>query len=113
MVSENDRIRGMVPELFATLMEPHIERVDEIISPGLSLLRWTSLNILSFVQSVQNALQELELLIRRSSDVVDVRIEGALKEIQTMPLCDLPDSEPWGILEFVEKTEVTVTARYS
>ncbi len=106
MVSENERVRGRIPELFETLMVPHLERVDEIISPGLTLLHWTSLNIDAFVESVQGALNELELLVDRSCDVVNVRIEGVLREIHAMELCDLPDSEPWAIEEFVARTEV-------
>ncbi len=107
MVSENEGVRGKIPELFATLMAPHLERVDEMISPGLTLLRWTSLNIGTYVESVQASLRELELLIDRSNDVVTLRIEGAIKEIQMMQLCELPDGEPWTIEEFVAKTQVS------
>ena len=107
LVEENGRIRGKIPELFAPLMGPHLERVDEVISPGLTLLRWTSLNIGAFVESVQESLKELELLINRASDILEFRIEGVLKEIQATPLCELPDNEPWTMDEFVARTQVS------
>lgn len=106
MLNENSRIRGKIPELFAPLMEPHLERVDEMISPGLSILRWTSLNIRSFTESVHKSLKELELLIDRARDVWEVWIEAELKVIQSSQLCELPDNEPWTMDEFLQKTEV-------
>ena len=106
MLSENSRIRGKIPELFATLMEPHLTKVDEMISPGLSILRWTSLNIRAFTESVHKSLQQLELLIDRAQDVLEVRINGELKKMQDTKLCELPDNEPWTVDEFLQKTEV-------
>ena len=108
MVSENARVREKIPELFVTLMGPHVEKVDEVISPGLTLLRWTSLNIGSFVDSVYKALEELELLVDRVSNILELRIEGVLQNIQTTPLCELPDNDPWTVQQFVSKTQVRV-----
>ena len=107
MLTENSRIRGKIPELFAPMMEPHLERVDEMISPGLSILRWTSLNIRAFTESVHKSLKELELLIDRARDVWEVWIEAELKVIQNSQLCELPDNEPWTMDEFLQKTEVS------
>lgn len=107
MLNENSRIRGKIPELFAPLMEPHLERVDEMISPGLSILRWTSLNIRAFTDSVHKSLKKLELLIDRARDVWEVWIEAELKMIQNSQLCELPDNEPWTMDEFLQKTEVS------
>ena len=111
MVQENERIRGKVPELFSALMEPHLERVDEIISPGLTVLRWTSLNLESYLRSVRAALQELELLVERVSDTHEFRIEGVLQDIQSTVLCELPDNEPWTVDEFVNRTQVRIEVR--
>ena len=116
MVAENDRIRGKIPPLFsnrgdnspvfATLMEPHLERVDKTISPGLTLLRWSSLNIDSYLQEVGGSLRELELLVERVSHTLEFQIEGVLQDIQCTKLCDLPDSDPWTVNEFVNRTQV-------
>lgn len=107
MLNEDSRIRGKIPELFAPLMEPHLEKLDEMISPGLSILRWTSLNIRAFTESVHKTLDDLELLIDRARDVLEVWIEEELKIIQTCQLCELPDNEPWTMDEFLRKTEVS------
>ena len=110
MVSENARVRGKIPELFVTLMGPHVEKVDEVISPGLTLLRWTSLNIGSFEDSVYKALEELELLVDRVTNILELRIEGVLQDIQTTPLCELPDNDPWTVHQFVSKTQVRINS---
>ena len=75
MLNENKRVRGKIPEPFEPLMEPHLERVDEMLSPGLSILRWTSLNVKAFTESVQKSLNQRELLIDRATDVLDGWIE--------------------------------------
>ena len=106
MVEENNRIRGRIPELFTVLMAPHLEKVDEVISPGLTVLRWTSLNIEPFLQSVGESLKELELLVERVLNTLEFRIEGVLQGIQNTELCDLPDSEPWTVDEFFKRTQV-------
>jgi dynein heavy chain len=110
IVEENDRIRSKISEispteLFSPLMEPHLEKVDEVISPGLTVLRWTSLNIDSFLKSVEESLKELELLVERVSNTYEFQIQGVLTEIRNMELCALPDSEPWTVDEFVNSTQ--------
>lgn len=107
MVEQNDRIRGRIPEIFSTLMEPHLEKVDEVISPGLTVLRWTSLNIEAFLQSVEDSLMELELLVERVSNTLEFQIEGVLQDIQNTVLCELPDSEAWTVDEFYNRTQVS------
>ena len=106
MVAENDRIRGKIPHLFSTLMEAHLEKVDEVISPGLTVLRWTSLNIETYLLTVGESLKELELLVDRVSNMLEFQIEGVLRDIENTVLCELPDSEPWTVDEFVNRTQV-------
>ena len=113
MLRENKRIREKIPELFVPLMKPHLEKVDEMLSPGLSILRWTSLNIRAFTESVHKSLKELELLIDRATDVLEVWIEGELKKMRNTQLCELPDNEPWTMEEFMRKTEVSFTSQIS
>jgi len=50
-------------------MEPHIRHLDDIISPGLSALTWTSLKINQYISTVYHGLSELELLIDRANQL--------------------------------------------
>ena len=104
MVSENARVRGKIPELFVTLMGPHVEKVDEVISPGLTLLRWTSLNIGSFVDSVYKALEELELLVDRVTGIHEHRIQVIFANMLEVPLCDLPTTSTVTVTDFTSTT---------
>jgi len=111
MIQEYQRIIAKIPEIFETLMVPHCQKVDVLIEPGLTLLNWSSMNITSFVQSVYKGLHTLELLIDRTRDIKTYRIENTLKEMSCVPLCELPDNEPWTIQEFVSKSKVHVLKR--
>lgn len=106
MVKDMNRVYSKIPELFSPLMAPHLEKVEEMISPGLTMLRWTSLNIGAFVDSVNVSVKNLELLIDRSKDILEVRIEGVMKDIQTTQLCELPENDPWTMDEFISRTQV-------
>ena len=56
---------------------------------------------------MHKSLKELELIIDRARDVLELQIEGELKVIQSSQLCELPDNEPWTVDEFLKRTEVS------
>ena len=89
-MEEDKRIRGKIPEVFLPLMGPHLERVEEVISPGLTLLRWTSLTLDSFLEAVPKAFKELELLIDRAAGILEHRIQMVMEDMQSILLCELP-----------------------
>ena len=100
------QVRAKIPENLLPLMAPHLEKVNSMVSPGLVLLRWTSLNLSHFADSVTASLETLELLIDRTSNMLAIQIQGVLDNISNTLLCDLPDNEPWTIEEFVSKIKV-------
>ena len=106
LVQEDARVRRKIPELFEPMMVLHLERVDNMISPGLTILRWTSLNLEAFVNSVSSCLKSLELLIDRANDVWKIQINGNLEAIRSTLLCELPESDPWTPEQFTAKTQV-------
>lgn len=111
-MKENNRIRGKVPALFTPLIGPHFEKVDEVLSPGLSVIRWSSLNLTAFVEAVNAALTELEQLIDRINGIHKDRIQVAFKCMLKVPLCELPDSETVTIDEFVATTSTMCAKAY-
>ena len=44
-VDEYDRIVAEMPQVLLPLMKPFMERVDEVLQPGVISLTWTSLNL--------------------------------------------------------------------
>lgn len=112
LVKYEQEVREKIPENLLPLMAPHLEKVNSILSPGLVLLRWTSLNLGHFADSATASLEKLELLIDRTRDILGIQIEGVLQEIASTLLCDLPDNEPWTIEEFVSKIKVSRIYNY-
>ena len=95
-----------IPPAFKPLMSPHLAKVDAAIEPGLTMLNWTSLSLDTYIDSVYEALKELELLIDRANDLVKFRIESVLQEMSDTTLCELPSDAPWTIEKFLKNTEV-------
>ena len=108
MVKEHDRIYEKIPEVFTPLMGPHFEAVNEVLSPGLTLLRWNSINLESFAEDCNVALKLLELLVDRANNVLEIQIEAVLKEVQETKLCELPGNEPWTVEQFTSKAKVSI-----
>lgn len=113
MLEENETVRSHIPDLLYNLMLPHLETVDEVLSPGLTLLQWTSLNISDYIERVSTSLTEFDTLIFRARDILDMRIEGGLTKIAQATLCHLPESEPWTPQEFSDYTNVSYKHVYS
>ena len=65
------------------------------------------MNFTTYLETVYEALREVELLIDRANDLVKYRIENILIEMSTVPLSELPTETPWTIDEFVKRTEVS------
>lgn len=99
-------MRDSVPELFRPLMVLHFEKVDEAISPGLTVLRWNSLDVDKYITQVYSALLVLEKLVAKITNVLEVTVEGELEAISTCTLCKLPEGETWTPEEFLQKTTV-------
>lgn len=104
MIIENNRVRAKVSDLFASLMGPHLDKVDKALSPGLILLSWSSLNLGSFIDDVHAALKELDLLIDRVHGIHENRIKAVFKDMLSVPLCELPPTDTITIKEFTSST---------
>ena len=106
-VKEHDRVHAKVPTLFGTLMTPYLNRLDEVVRPGLITITWIALNIPSFVDSIHRAVGEVDLLIDRVTGVQQNRIDLALQEMLKVELCALPPcDEVMTIEEFQSGTKV-------
>ncbi|XP_078614027.1 dynein axonemal heavy chain 5-like isoform X11 [Branchiostoma floridae x Branchiostoma japonicum] len=71
------------------------------------MLTWTSVNIDTYIGNIYKALNNLELLTKQASDVLECRIESVLTEMSFTALCDLPEDEPVQVSHFLEVTEKT------
>jgi dynein heavy chain len=88
-------------------------KLDAAIDPGLTMLNWTSLNLATYLDSVYEALRELDLLLTRAQDLVTFRIDGVLNEMSVVPLCELPSDASWTVEEFLKNTEVVIALSYT
>ena len=100
LVKENMRVRKKAPELLVPLMELHYEKVDKVISPGLIVIRWTSMNLDAYINDVTSSLAELDLLTDRLIGMHNNRILLLLKEIETIQLFHIPESGTIDASEF-------------
>lgn len=96
---------GKIPELFKTLMTPHIENVDEAISPGLTVLHWTSLKLDGFIKCVHRAVASLEHLLDTVLSIHQHRVKQTFLDMLHTPLCSVPDNDVISVEQFLRTTE--------
>ena len=104
-MSENKRVLAKIPELFLPLIGPHVEEVNKTISPGLTSLRWTSLNLRSFVNTAHKKLNEFELTIDTVQGIHDNRIQQTFQAMLDTPLVEIPQHDVITVESFMQKTE--------
>ncbi|XP_078614026.1 dynein axonemal heavy chain 5-like isoform X9 [Branchiostoma floridae x Branchiostoma japonicum] len=107
VLHEFEGIVARIPNVLLPLMRPFINHVEEAVQPGLTMLTWTSVNIDTYIGNIYKALNNLELLTKQASDVLECRIESVLTEMSFTALCDLPEDEPVQVSHFLEVTEKT------
>jgi dynein heavy chain, axonemal len=108
LLQENRRIRARVPASLQPLMILHLEKIDQVLEPGLTTLNWTSVKLTTFVDDVYRQFQAFELLIDRVTDLIEFRINAMLNDISSTTLCELPSNEPWTIDQFLDATMVCI-----
>ncbi|XP_037081499.1 LOW QUALITY PROTEIN: dynein heavy chain 8, axonemal-like [Pollicipes pollicipes] len=103
ILERSQRVNAKIPELFAPMLSVLMHKVDKVMQPGLISLTWTSLTLPEYFESVHGAIDELELMITRLTDIKEQRIDSVLDTIAGTLLVDLPVQEPYTTGEFLSK----------
>ncbi|CAF1610032.1 unnamed protein product, partial [Adineta ricciae] len=105
LVEKNKHLREKIKQPFEALLAPKIQRLNDIVKPGLTSLTWASLTIDDYINTVNAALDEFDLMLDRANDLITFRIDSVLNEISTMSLCDVPDDETITPEEFLQHAQ--------
>ncbi|XP_036378537.1 dynein heavy chain 5, axonemal, partial [Megalops cyprinoides] len=108
MLEDYQEAQSRIPTLLQPLMHPFISRVEDALSPGLTMLSWTSLNTGKFIENVYGALRELEQVGKVARDTLECRIERVLQAMSSTPLLLLPEEEPVLAHAFQSQAESTI-----
>ncbi|VDQ14731.1 unnamed protein product [Trichobilharzia regenti] len=60
------------------------------------------------MEKVLSELDRLKLLIKRTSDILNCRIEDVFEDMAETSLCDLPEDDQVTLDQFIQITETTV-----
>ncbi|MEE6465421.1 hypothetical protein FKM82_006550, partial [Ascaphus truei] len=110
MLTDYQTFLNGIPAMLKPLMRLFITQIEESLSPGLTQLSWTSLNIDKFIRNVYTSLREVEQICKEASDTLDCRIEKMLQDISETPLVDLPEDDTIAVPVFLDRTEKVITA---
>ena len=102
---EHDRVMSHLIPVVNSLIRAHLEHLSSIISPGLNLLTWQSLNIEQYVTKIQVGIQKFDEVMHKISELVDVRIEKNLRSISKLLLVDISAESTFTLDQFVTMQE--------
>ncbi|TPP55936.1 Dynein axonemal heavy chain 5 [Fasciola gigantica] len=109
LITEIEESESEIPALLVPLLKTFTERVQHAISPGLSILTWSTTNVDHYIQKVREEVCALRLLTKRASDTLQCRIDEVLDEMAHTSLCDLPEKKQVTLQEFLKITEDSVS----
>ena len=100
----DERAVSKIIPVTRSIMQPHLDALDAIIRPGETTLTWTSMNIDTYLASVQAAIKKLDDLVTNVNDIVQNRIQANLKLVSSTLLVNLFDDH-FSLDQFVSVQE--------
>lgn len=85
---EYKRVINLIPAHFFGLFKAHIKQTFDLCNPGCFILTWSSLNIDSFLKTVENGIKKLLNLVTYVKDNKEVTIYKTIDDIASMYLFD-------------------------
>lgn len=102
-----------IPHHLLDLYEQHIRQTLDLCNPGCFILTWNSLNIDSFLKTVENGIKKLENLVVLVKDSKEATIFDLIDKINNVYLFDheLAFSKNWSPEEFLKEIGVSIEQR--
>ncbi|KAM4694307.1 uncharacterized protein O3C94_004765 [Discoglossus pictus] len=91
MVQEYGKLQKMIPQRFAVLFSPHLEKLNHQFQPGLSALSWGSVNIEGLLHQVNAAVTRLQAVVKKVSEIKEQVIDKTLEDISCQDLFPVDD----------------------
>ena len=102
---EYNRVVTRVIPVTALALRPHFKDMELKLRPGMTTLTWTSMNIDAFIAAARAGLSRLDALVTNINDIIENRVEKALKVVSKTLLVNLPEGESFTVEEFVKTQE--------
>jgi dynein heavy chain len=102
LVHEVDVVSNRIVPIMRAVLKPHLEWLQQKMQPGLVYLTWQSMNVSSYIESVEVAVKDFEELVAKVHDMTDHRIEGNLHYISLSNCISIPRDQSFTIEQFKE-----------
>ncbi|TKS87316.1 Dynein heavy chain 5, axonemal [Collichthys lucidus] len=110
LLQDYGSVVSRIPPFLFPLMQPFIGRVEAALSPGLTTLSWTALNTDAFIESVYQALKDLDQVSKVATDLLECRIGRLLQAMSSCCLLVLPEDSPVSPQDLLLQTDSSVQA---
>lgn len=101
LIKRNNKLRRSIPIQLLNLMRTQLLALENVFAPGLSIITWLSQDMEMYLQRCHKLLTEVECFVKRANDVLNNRIEGQLRNVESFQLIFFPD-EPVDSAKFYD-----------
>eukprot|EP01135_Chromosphaera_perkinsii_P008183 Nk52_evm5s1178 gene=Nk52_evmTU5s1178 len=105
MLEDYNNVIQHVPAILKPLIQYYINRVENALDSGVSMLSWTSLNLDQYLSHIYTELSVLKDIISKSTDILDCRIQSVLESISKAFLGAAPEDCTWSTEQYLQETE--------
>jgi len=97
LLSDYKKCKQQIPAHMFELFRVHVKQTLDLCDPGCAILTWNSLNIDSFLKTVENGIQRLENLILLLKNSKEATIHSHISDIGSMLLynAEMTFSQRW------------------
>ncbi|XP_059501668.1 dynein axonemal heavy chain 8-like [Stegostoma tigrinum] len=95
-----------IPSEFMALITPKVNKIESILSQGVTLLNWSSLTLGQFFADVNTAINELITLLKTLTDLREMHIDEVLYEIAQKIMINLPEDHTLTLEDMVAYNEM-------
>lgn len=83
-----------------SMVKPHLKDLSQTMRPALTTMTWTSMNVSSFIETLEETLVRFSNLVRQTNDIINNRIHHNLEHVHNMRFLNMPDTKSFTLREF-------------
>eukprot|EP01059_Diplonema_ambulator_P031435 TRINITY_DN5765_c0_g1_i5.p1 TRINITY_DN5765_c0_g1~~TRINITY_DN5765_c0_g1_i5.p1 ORF type:complete len:4657 (+),score=1802.33 TRINITY_DN5765_c0_g1_i5:140-14110(+) len=111
-VQEYSKVVGKVIPITMGIIRGQLQRLEQIVQPGLATLTWTSMNIEVYISSLHAGIAHFDGIVTKVNDIITNRVQENLKTISGTLLVDIPSNVSFSLDQFVSLQERYIKAQY-
>jgi dynein heavy chain len=108
LLKQYNSILDKISPVSKSILKPHLKYVEKTISPAITSMTWTSMNIPQFIAQLSSTLNDFGNLIKQTNDIIANRIEKKLDYVSSLSFLNTPSGQTFSLKDFKETQKAQI-----